>query len=185
MGDEVKQYPRAERPWMTSARDLTDVPLTVFCLPSQPKQGHEVEQGRAILMVLSPSQATALQAPTPLPVGSRHCTKTTHQSQQRAPAFTPAPHCCQRLPREPGAKKRSHQPGWAGAIADTLLGSLVVEQLCLSYKLLVLPAQLSASQLSAFRGPAHQNGWVSAQVTALWKVLFWENSPQPPQISWI
>ena len=90
-GDKVKQHPRAEAPWMTSARDLTHISLTVFCLPSQPKQGHEIEQGTAVPAVLSPSQGIALQAPTPLLSGSRHCTKPSHQSQQHAPAFTPAP----------------------------------------------------------------------------------------------
>lgn len=70
------------------------------------------------------------------------------------------------------SKKQSHQSGWAGAIAGTMLGSFVVERLCLSYKLLALPAQLSTSQCSAFQRPARQNGSITALVTALWKVLF-------------
>lgn len=83
------------------------------------------------------------------------------------------------------SKKQSHPSGWAGAIANTSPGSFAVERLCFSYKLLVLPAQLPTSQFSAFQGPTLQNGSITALVTALWKVLFWENSPQPLRISWI
>jgi len=140
---------------------MTHVPLAAFCLPSQPRQGHETEQGTAIPAVLSPSKGAALQAPTPLPSRSRDCIEPL-----RAPAFPTAP--CRTLhsvaPKRAGSsvlirsKKQSHQSGWAGAIAETSLGSFIMEQLCLPCKLLVLPAQLSASQLSAFQGPAHQKG---------------------------
>lgn len=51
----MKQILRAEAPWMMSARDLTCAPLTVFCMPSQPMQGRETEQGTAVPAVLSPS----------------------------------------------------------------------------------------------------------------------------------
>lgn len=59
----MKQHARAEAPWVTSARDLTHVPPTVSCLPSQPKQGHEMEQGTAVPAVLSPSQPCRLRLP--------------------------------------------------------------------------------------------------------------------------
>lgn len=68
------------------------------------------------------------------------------------------------------SKKQFHQSGQDGATADTSLDSAVVEQLC--YKLFVLPAQLSTSQLSALRGPARQNGSITALVTALWIFFF-------------
>lgn len=48
-----------------SARDLTHIPQTAFCLLSQPKQGHETEQGTAAPAVLSPLRGIALQALTP------------------------------------------------------------------------------------------------------------------------
>lgn len=174
---------------MMSARDLTHIPLIVFCLPSQPKQGHETEQGTAIPTVPitrhspagSDSPAIRLQA--------------LHKPLAPAPAvcpclYTSPPPQLVALEKAGSAvfirsKRQSQQSGWAGTIADTSLGSLVVERLGLSYKLLVLPAQLSTSQLNAFQGPAHQNGSIAALVTALWKVLFSENGPQPPQISWI
>lgn len=157
----------------------------VFCLPSQPKQGRETEQGTAVPTVQpiighspagSDSPAIRFQA--------------LHKTLTVEPAACPCLHTSSLLPRARSSafirsKKQSHQSGWAGAIADTSLGSFIVEQLCLSYKLLVHPDQLSTSQLSAFQGPAHQNWSITALVTALWKVLFWENGPQPPQISWI
>lgn len=80
------------------------------------------------------------------------------------------------------SKKQFHQSGWDAATADGLICSGAA---LLLYQLFVLPAQLSTSQLSAFQGPACQNGSITALVTALWTVLFWENSSQPPQINWI
>lgn len=171
-----------------SARDLTHVPLTVFCLPSQPKQGHDIEQGTAILTVLSPSPCR-LQLPCHRAAGTAQnpharassvpCLHTSSPLQSAAPERA-------RSSAFIRSKKQSYQPGWAGAIADTLLGSFVAEQLCLSYKLLVLPAQLFLLPSPVLsQGPAHQNVLITALVTALWKVLFWEKSLQPPQISWI
>lgn len=83
------------------------------------------------------------------------------------------------------SKKQFHQSGQDGATADTSLDSVVVKQLC--YKLFVLLAQLSTSQLSALQGPARQNGSITALVTALRIFFFFggENSSQPLQISWI
>lgn len=186
----MKQRPRAEAPWMRSARDLTCIPLTAFCLPSQPKQGHGIEQGTAIPALLSPSQGTALWASTPLPSASRHCTKPSYQSQQHAPAFTPAPRCSQWFLNAGSStfiisKKQSHQSGWAGAIADTSPVSFVMERLCLSYKLFVLP-------VSTFYFPVQCS---SRACTSKWvnncpshsfvEGFVLENGPQPPQISWI